>query len=173
MHDWQHIAELYGPLVWRVAYRILQNQEEAADCHQEVFVDAMRRTGNLAVENWAPFLRWLTVRRALDRLRSKNRRFNRFDSKHHVEEISVESVPGSDAEWNELIDIVRRELTNIPASQAQVFWLHCIEEISISDVASQLDVTENHVRVLLYRSRERLRAALKRNHPSLTERPKK
>ena len=43
MHNWREIATEYGPLVWRVAYRMLQDHEDAADCHQDVFVDAMRR----------------------------------------------------------------------------------------------------------------------------------
>ncbi len=170
MHDWQHIAEQHGPLVWQVAYRVLQNEEDAADCHQEVFVDAMRRTANDVIADWAPFLRWLTVRRALDRLRSRNRQLDRVDWKQPVEEVQANAATSCQAEWNELIEVVRHELSNIPPMQAQVFWLHCIEEAPISDIATQLDVSENHVRVLLYRSRERLRATLKRDHPSLIER---
>ena len=44
MHDWQNIAEQHGPLVWRVAFRVLQDRDDAADCHQEVFVDASAGT---------------------------------------------------------------------------------------------------------------------------------
>jgi RNA polymerase sigma factor (sigma-70 family) len=74
-----------------------------------------------------------------------------------------------DAEWNELIDVIRSELTKIPDPQAQVFWLHCVEEVSLNDISMQLETSVNHIRVLLHRSRSRLRAVLQRDHPSLIE----
>ncbi len=74
-----------------------------------------------------------------------------------------------DAEWNVLIDVIRSELTKIPDPQAQVFWLHCVEEVSLNDISMQLETSVNHIRVLLHRSRSRLRAVLQRDHPSLIE----
>ena len=55
MHNWTELANAYGALVWRVAYRILQDHDDAADCHQEVFVDAMRRASDRRIENWPAF----------------------------------------------------------------------------------------------------------------------
>ncbi len=34
--------------------------------------------------------------------------------------------------------IVRAELANIPDLQAHVFWLHCVEEVAISDIECYL-----------------------------------
>ena len=129
MHDWQNIAEQHGPLVWKVAYRILQNRNDAADCHQEVFVDAMGRTTGKTIENWAAFLRWLTVQRAIDRLRSRNRQYQRICAEQPIDELPTASSTGNEVEWNELIEIVRLELARIPVAQAQVFWLHCVENV--------------------------------------------
>lgn len=173
MHDWQSIAEQHGPLVWRVAFRVLQDRDDAADCHQEVFIDAMRRTMSRTIDDWPAFLRWLTVRRAIDRLRSRNKQRGRIDAENAVEEMTTDVTANSEAEWNELINIVRSELANIPVLQAQIFWLHCIEDIALSDIAIQLELSHNYARVLLHRCRERLRAAMECNHPSLIERPER
>ena len=170
MHDWQHIVKVHGPLVWRVAFRVLQDRDDAADCHQEVFVDAMRRTTSKTIDDWPAFLRWLTVRRAIDRLRSRDKRRDRIDPEKEVEDMTTNVPPDSEALLNELTVIVRSELASIPDLQAQVFWLHCIEDVAISDIAIQLELSHNHARVLLHRCRERLRAAMELNHPSLIER---
>jgi RNA polymerase sigma factor (sigma-70 family) len=169
MHDWQNIVTQHGPLVWRVAYRVLQDRDDAADCHQEVFIDAMRRTRSTTIEDWPAFLRWLTVQRAIDRLRSRNKLRDRINAESNVDEIKTHVAPDSEAELKELTVIVRAELANIPDLQAQVFWLHCIEEVALSDIAVQLKLSHGHARVLLHRGRERLRAAMELNHPSLIE----
>ena len=172
MHDWHDIVERHGPLVWQTAYRLLQNRDDAADCHQEVFVDAIRRTAEKTIEDWAAFLRWLTVRRAIDRLRSRRRHRSAMDFEQAVDELSVPATSADVVEWNELLSIVRSEMTELPDIQAQVFWLHCIEGVSLSDIANQLNVSANHARVLLHRSRRRLRDALERRYPSLSGRQK-
>lgn len=171
MDDWQNIVQQHGPLVWRVAFRVLQDCDDAADCHQEVFLDAMRRTRPGTVDDWPGFLRWLTVRRAIDRLRSRTRQRDRINAEYAVEETIVNVCANREAEWNELIDAVRSELADIPELQAKVFWLHCIEHVALSDIAIQLELSPNHARVVLHRGRERLRAALELNHPSLIEKP--
>lgn len=169
MHDWQNIVKKHGPLVWRVAFRVLQDRDDAADCHQEVFIDAIRRTKSTTIDDWPAFLRWLTVQRAIDRLRSRNKLRDRIDAETEVDEVITHVAPDSEANLNELTVIVRAELANIPELQAQVFWLHCIEEVALSEIASQLRLSHSHVRVLLHRCRERLRVAMEINHPSLTE----
>ena len=169
MHDWQNIVKQHGPLVWRVAFRVLQDRDDAADCHQDVFIDAMRRTRSTTIEDWPAFLRWLTVQRAIDRLRSRKKLRDRIDDETEVDEIKTHVAPDSEAELNELTAIVRAELANIPELQAQVFWLHCIEEVALSEIAVQLKLSHSHARVLLHRCRERLRATMELNHPSLIE----
>jgi len=42
MLNWKKIVDTHGPLVWRVAYRLLGNHADAADCAQEAFVSAWR-----------------------------------------------------------------------------------------------------------------------------------
>lgn len=169
MHDWKLIAEQHGPLVWETAFRMLGHQEDAADCHQDVFVDAIRRADSHQIADWRAFLRWLTVRRALDRLRRRQRSKIVPDSHSSIDNATDSANAEHHAQWNEWIEVLRNELTVIPENQAQVFWLHCIEEVPISEVAESMALTANHTRVLLHRCREHLRAALQQRHPTLIE----
>ena len=161
MHDWPQIHERYGPLVWKTVYRILRDHAEALDCFQEVFAEVLERSPSRRVRDWPAFLRWLAVRRALDRLRKR-----RADARQVAFECDVATLPadspGPDAlaEWNELLERVRDELVRLPRQQAEAFWLRCIEEMSQAEIGQHLGVSTNAVGVLVHRARQRLRQSL-------------
>ena len=47
MPDWPAIVTEYGPLAWRVAYRLVAHDADAADCVQNTFTRALGRSGTL------------------------------------------------------------------------------------------------------------------------------
>ena len=63
--------------------------------------------------------------------------------------------------------MVRQLLARLPAKQAQVFYLSCIEEMPHSEISREMQISGVEVRVLLHRARARLRAALKESSPEL------
>ncbi len=73
MHDWQEVRRQHGRVVFGAVFRILKRHDQALDCYQEVFLEAFQQCDSRPVRNWAALLRWLAVRRALDRLRKERR----------------------------------------------------------------------------------------------------
>lgn len=61
----------------------------------------------------------------------------------------------------ELAEHLRKALSTLDPRQAQVFCLACLEELSYREIAEQLDVTVNHVGVLLSRARSSLQKRLR------------
>ena len=161
MADWQDIVHQHSPLVWRTAYRILGNSEDAADCFQDAFLTAMLLSRRESVKNWPAMLRQLTTRRALDRLRQRCAERKRTEPMSSLNEIPSES-PGPERrlEEEELLVELRRALVQIPEQQAEVFCLHCFEDLDYEDIAEQLAMKSATVRVLFHRARERLRDLL-------------
>ena len=51
--------------------------------------------------------------------------------------------PEAPAEQAELGQQVRRALTRLPQQQAEAFWLRHLEELSVPEVAEQLQITES------------------------------
>jgi DNA-directed RNA polymerase specialized sigma24 family protein len=51
-------------------------------------------------------------------------------------------------------------MTELPANQAEVFWLSEVEMLSHADIAAQLDATTDQVAVWLHRSKKKLRTLL-------------
>ena len=112
------------------------------------------------VENWPGYLRWLATCRAIDRLRTRQRRQSRSDERDTALVQSSAPGPAETAQLNELADLVRHELTKLPQRQAEAFWLACIEEMTYEEVGRQLNIDTSTVGVLIHRARRRLREAL-------------
>ena len=160
MSNLEEIRSRYGPLVWSTICRILRDHTESLDCHQDVFCEVLQRAPQQEVENWPAYLRWLATRRALDRLRTRQRRLSRSEPGDVDLVQSSKPGPAETAQFNELVELVRQELTRLPQRQAEAFWLNCVEEMTYEDVGRQLGIDTSTVGVLIHRARLRLRAVL-------------
>jgi RNA polymerase sigma factor (sigma-70 family) len=166
MHDWHEIRQRYGPLVWSTVYRIVKRHDQALDCYQDVFLEAIERIEERPVKNWPALLRWLAVRRSLDRLRKERRAAAHIDSFDEGALHSDGLEPSSDAEFEELVERVRLEMARLPDRQAEAFWLRCVEEISYAEIAKQMELDVSAVGVLIHRARNRLRDLLTDLNPT-------
>jgi RNA polymerase sigma-70 factor (ECF subfamily) len=163
---WQELVDQHGPLVWRLAYRLLGNEHDAADCYQTVFIQAYEGSQREAIENWPGFLARLTTTRAIDLLRVRFRRCHP-DAETMLWEAqsSAADDPQQMAAFHELIGRLREALTHLPADQAQVFCLRFFEQLSNQEIAAQLATNANHIGVLLHRAREALRTRIGETDP--------
>jgi RNA polymerase sigma-70 factor, ECF subfamily len=157
MIDWQTVLERDGPAVWRTAYRIVGNRADADECFQEAFLGALAVARREPVENWRALLQRLAAARAVDRLRERRRRRSREEAADLDTVGGHDPPPSRPAEDAELSDRLREALGELPAKQAEVFCLHCLESWSYTEIAGRLAVTVDAVGVLLFRARRRLR----------------
>ena len=172
MVDWDAIVATYGPAVWRTAYRLLHRHEDALDCCQETFLAAYRAAGRAPIGDWTSFLTTIATRQAIDRLRQRVRLRGRSLPLDGVPEpVDSCSSPIVQAQWTERLEQVRRLLAEMPAKQAEVFWLSSVEEVPHSEIRRQMGITQVEVRVLLHRARARLRAALNASSSGLRSEP--
>jgi RNA polymerase sigma-70 factor (ECF subfamily) len=167
MDEWNDVYERYGSLVWATVYRILGNYTEALDCCQDVFAELLNRTQARQVRDWPAFLRWLATRRALDRLRRRRAYIGHLEAGGDVGAVpSATAGPEARANFRELTDRLKRELSRLPPRQAEVFWLFSVEQMSYQEIAEQLGVPANQVGVLVHRARQRLRKWLADLNPA-------
>lgn len=160
MPDWEEIVRRDGPVVWRTAYRLLNNAADADECSQEVFVAALEVSRREEVGNWRALLQRLAAARAVDRLRERCRRRSREQTANWNALAGYEPPPSQGAEEAELSHRLRDALAQIPAQQAEVFCLHALEGWSYQEIAEQLSLSISSVGVLLHRARKRLRELL-------------
>ena len=163
VHDWQQLTSDFGPKVWKTVYRILNDYQSALDCYQSVFLDAFKRNSGKPIDDWGSLLQWLATKRAIDHLRREKRKGGHLAISHElVANITSFDRPETPMATEELVELVRKELTQIPIKQAQAFWLFAIEELTYAEVASAMSIPSSEVGVLIHRCRSHLRNVLDR-----------
>jgi RNA polymerase sigma-70 factor, ECF subfamily len=171
MTDWSQIVREHGPMVWRTVHRLVNHETDAADCFQCTFMSALELSRAEAIRNWAGLLKRLATARALDCLRRRQREWNRWTTLRQGLPIDRKTLgPTEAAQTGELADHLRQALTELDDRQAQVFCLACLEGWRYEEIAQHLDLTVNHVGVLLSRARVHLQEKLRAFEPAAVRR---
>lgn len=161
MTDWNAIVGQWGPLVWSTVFRLVGQHADACDCFQETFLEALRLARAQTVENWPALLRHLATVRALDLLRGRYRTKRRLEPLADLEAlVGRMASPPEEAMAEELAERLRQALAYLPAQQAEVFCLSCLDQWTHDEIGARLQLTPNAVGVALYRARQRLHLLL-------------
>ena len=159
--DWSQIVEEHGRIMWKTVYRIVNNDADAADCFQDTFVAAFEFSRKHQIHNWPGLLKRLATARALDHLRKRMRKSSLQMSVGDLPEVVDDArQPPAVAEGNEQFEQLREALAALPKQQAEACCLRFLEDHSNGQIAEELNVTANHVGVLLNRAKASLRKRL-------------
>ena len=148
------LYEAHAAAMLRVAWRITGERTEAEDVVHDVFVALpalLARHG--AQERPDAWLRAVTGRVALDRLRRERRRAGLLARFGRVEAIAGGDAPSADATSMDL----DRALARLSPSLRTVFVLRHLHDLAYDDIARVLDSTPGAVRVQFLRATRRLR----------------
>lgn len=165
MPNLEAIVAENADVVWRIACQLLSNEDDARDCYQQTFLDAMRLEAK-SVKDWRSMLCRITTRRAMDLLRKRYRDREVFP--RSAEEPHQDNPPDKQLMNDEFREEVRQALATLPTQQAEAFWLRHIEQLPPTEIADQLNVQPGHVRVLVHRAAKHLRITLKANYGAIT-----
>lgn len=133
--------ERYSSLVYRLAFRVLGNYQEAEDLTQDIFL-TLWRTRNYDPNRGSlgSYLTTLTRSRAIDKLRSRGTqvKFLQRWSQLMVTESSSPS-PFEAASLSQRSEQVKAAIAQLPASQRQVLEMAYFDGMSQSEIAKQLE----------------------------------
>ena len=143
--------------LYRLALRITLDSAEAEDIVQ----DTMIRVWNKRDE-WAQFNSieafCLTVARNLAIDRSQKSEAQNIELTTETQEMSDGSTPERQLERSEQMDLVRKLINELPEKQRTIIQLRDIEEKSYKEIADVMQLTEDQVKVMLFRARQRIKA---------------
>ena len=161
IYDWQLITEKHGPRVWQIAYRLLGNHSDAADCFQETFLAALEVSRRHHVRNLPGMLARLATTRAIDRLRQRGRQERHRTAMQEAPPGSArDGNPAETAETGELTNRLRQAISELPPQEAKAFCLRYFSEMSYRQIAKELKIKTGAAGVLLHRAKARLRENL-------------
>lgn len=142
--------DFFGDMVFRTAFGMVKNRQDAEDIAQEVFLTLVRKNPNF--ENQEHQKAWLlraTINRCKSHLTSAwIRRWQELE----------DSLP---CPFTPQENIVLDAVSHLPLKYRQVVYLHYIEGYTSAEIGALLKINPNTVLSQLSRARTRLKEALK------------
>ena len=135
------LYDRYGSVVYGVALKVLQSQQEAEDLTQEIFLSLWQRPIDPAKHgHLLRYLIAMTRSRAIDKLRSRSRILNLVQRwGRNITAATPAPTPVEQAVFDERSEQVREALTQLSEQQRQVIELAYDAGLSQSEIAQQLD----------------------------------
>lgn len=173
----EELVRQESPRLFRVIVRIIKDEDEARSVMQETFLQAFQRLHTFRRESkLTTWLYAIGINLARASLR-KTRRYDmleeadierlqpRFDNGMYAQNYEAPN-PLRQAEHAERRRIVREAIDRLPADYRLVVILRDIEQLSTSEAARILEISEGALRVRLHRARQALRALLEKHFGS-------
>ena len=173
---YEMLMRRYNQRLFRVIRSVVMNDDEAEDVLQEAWVRAYEHLDQFAGR--ASFSTWVTriaFHEALARAR-KNRRWTPLENPEG--EIMAEAerrqttaeTPEMQAERSQLGRMLQAAVDGLPETYRSVFVLREVEQLSTTETAECLELSEEAVKTRLHRSRALLRRDLEsRLGPAISE----
>lgn len=159
------IMRRYNQRLYRIARAIVRDDSEAEDVMQDAYVRAYQHLDQFAGRS--AFSTWLTkiaVHEALARVKRRSRSES-LDSPHQNGDPAVNPMtkapnPEQSTSAREVRQILEEALLELPEAYRAVLMLRDVEELSTSETAEALSLSEENVKVRLHRGRAILRKHL-------------
>lgn len=157
------VAE-HSLMVFRIAYSILRNHQDAEDAVQECFMRVLKaRSRRHEVRNsktWLARIAWTT---ALDQ---RSRRATSAENEQVLDGEELEQLPEAGSRWDEHVErremqaLLERMIAALPEELRQPLELSTVQELNSAEIAEMMQIPESSVRTRLLRARRLLKEKL-------------
>jgi RNA polymerase sigma factor (sigma-70 family) len=163
------LVDEWQDMVYNTAAGIVQNEDDADDITQEVFIQVYQSVSSFKGESkFSTWLYRITVTKSLDHLKRKRtkKRFafvQRLFGSSNEEMMHPEDFnhPGVLMEQKEKAATLFKALEQLPHSQRIVFMLHKLEGLKHNEIGEVMKLSVTAVESLIARAKANLRKILK------------
>ena len=158
------IMRRYNQRRYRMARAILHNDGEAEDVMQDAYVRAYEHLNQfLGRSRFSTWLTKIAIHEALARIQKRNR-CQELDAMISPERETTLAAPSASPEQQasrtEVERLLEEAILSLPDHYRTVLMLRDIEEMSTSETAAALELSEDNVKIRLHRGRSLLRKEL-------------
>jgi len=154
------LYRLYSKAMLNVAFRILNNMDEAEDVLQESFLDAFNKVKDFRQETtFGLWLKQIVVNRSINLLRKRKLEWVEMES-DQLENIADEEAPDDD-ETQYKVAQVKDAMKQLPEGYRVVLSLYLLEGYDHEEIGQILNITENTSRTQFLRAKRKLSEVLK------------
>lgn len=144
----------YSKAMYNIAYRMMNNREDAEDMLQESFVECFRNLGSFRYEStFGAWLKRIIINRCLNQIRRKKTDLVFFDN---LPENSIEEEP----EFVPDTRIIARGIEQLPDGYRIILTLYLLEGYDHGEISQILGISESTSKSQYSRARAKLKSIL-------------
>ena len=149
--------------LYRMALRITMNPAEAEDVVQETMMKVWNKRDSWEeIDSIEAFCLTICRNLSLDKVRRMDNQTQSLDASIQPHDQRVASNPEEQTIQNDRIRLVRQLINALPEKQRSCMQLRDMEGKSYKDIATILDITEEQVKVNIFRARQTIREKFKK-----------
>ena len=152
------LVDRYQNFVFTIAIRILKVTEEAEEVAQDSFIKAFDSLSSFRGESkFSTWLYRIVYHKSLDRIKM-NKRHRTYEIIEEITDDSLDHIENG-LEFmlsTERTNIIKKCIDQLPEDEAAIISLYYFEEQSVKEIAKVTDLTEDNIKIKLYRSRKKL-----------------
>ena len=149
--------------LYRMALRITMNAADAEDVVQETMMKVWNRRDQWdQIESIEAFCLTICRNLSLDKVRRMDNQTQSLDAAYDPKDQGVASNPEEQAIQSDRVRLVRQMISLLPEKQRSCMQLRDMEGKSYKDIATILDITEEQVKVNIFRARQTIREKFKK-----------
>ena len=156
----------YSSRLYRMAFRLMSNREEAEDIVQEVYVKLWGMRNQLNSYNSVEALAVRITRNlCLDNLRRRKVNQNAMKAEQMKEEMHSVS-PAEQLEKKEEAEMIHTLIAALPEPQRSLVHLRHLEGKEYEEISEMVNMNVNAIRVSISRARKQMREMLEKQYSS-------
>jgi RNA polymerase sigma-70 factor (ECF subfamily) len=166
LNAFRTLYKRYSSLVYSASLRVLRDPALAEDMVQEIFLRIWRKPDSYVAQR-GKFATWLTSvtrNRAVDEIRSRNRRYRHETASPEQQELDVRGDerddPALTAELSDQRRLILAALSGLPPEQKQVIELAYFGGLTQQEIAERLNQPLGTVKTRIRLGMQKLRGAL-------------
>ncbi|HYR92430.1 MAG TPA: sigma-70 family RNA polymerase sigma factor [Terriglobia bacterium] len=160
--EFEQMFRKHHELVYRAAYRVTGNAEDAEDVLQTLFLRLLRQECPPQFETSPKaYLHRAAINIALDILKSKSRNVSTDEVESYIED--GRPSPDRQRGASEIQNWLRTALAELNPRTAEMFVLRHIEGYRNAEIAKMMGTSRGTVAVMLFRARLRLQKSIRKH----------
>jgi RNA polymerase sigma-70 factor (ECF subfamily) len=154
------IIEPFKNKLYRYSLNMLKSEVDAEDVMQEMLIRVWQRRDQFEeIENKEAWCMTVTRNLSIDKIRARKQ--NTKDISEYYTIADSEAAPDIKVEDRENLKIVLDVLNTLPDKQKEIIHLRDVEGYSYREIGEIIGLSEDQVKVNLFRARQRLKEKLK------------
>jgi len=157
------LVEKYKHMLYTLTIGIVKNKEEAEEVSQDSFVKAYKNLASFKGDSkFSTWIYKIAYYASLDVVK-KNKRLVYSEDIDNIREGELGSVQDSlkCLEEKERKEVINKALLKLPGEERVILTLFYFENLSIKEISKVVNLSEDNIKVKLFRSRKKLASILK------------